>query len=208
MGTWNAYGNLYWPAEYFVDAKGEVRYAHFGEGEYGEKEQVIRELLAEAGHAPGKARADAHGMAAEPTVTTPESYLGAERAGNFTNGTIKLGRQDFTLEKPGDNELSYGGEWKIGEQPVTALKGARLDLNFGARRVYLVLGSPGKPRRVKVMLDGKPIAAADDGSDVHNGYVTVTDERLYNLIELPKVEHRVLELVPEEGVQGYAFTFG
>jgi cytochrome c biogenesis protein CcdA/thiol-disulfide isomerase/thioredoxin len=208
MGTWNAYGNLYWPAEYFVDAKGEVRYAHFGEGEYGEKEQVIRELLAEAGHEPGRARADAHGMAAEPTVTTPESYLGAERAENFTNGLIKTGRQTFTLTQPDENELSYGGEWKVGEQPVTAGKGARLDLNFGARRVYLVLGSPGKPRRVKVLLDGKPIAAGDDGSDVHNGYVTVTDERLYNLVELPKVEHHVLELVPEAGVQGYAFTFG
>jgi len=207
-GTWNAYGNLYWPAEYFVDAKGQVRYAHFGEGEYGEKEQVIRELLAEAGDAPGKARADAHGMAAEPTVTTPESYLGAERAGNFTNGLIEPGRQKFTLATPGENELSYGGEWKIEEQPVTAGKGAKLDLNFGARRVYLVLGSPGKPRRMKVMLDGKPIAAADDGSDVHNGFVTVTNQRLYNLVELPKVEHHVLELVPEEGVQGYAFTFG
>jgi cytochrome c biogenesis protein CcdA/thiol-disulfide isomerase/thioredoxin len=208
-GTWNAYGNLYWPAEYFVDAKGQVRYAHFGEGEYGEKEQVIRELLAEAGREPGKKRADAHGIAAEPTVTTPESYLGAERAGNFANGTIKLGRQNYnTLETPGENELSYGGEWTIGEQPVTAGKGAQLDLNFGARRVYLVLGSPGKPRRVKVMLDGKPIASADDGSDVHNGYVKVTNQRLYNLVELPKVEHHVLELVPEEGVQGYAFTFG
>lgn len=208
MGTWNAYGNLYWPAEYFVDAQGQVRYAHFGEGQYEEKEEVIRELLAEAGHKPGKARADAHGMAAEPTVTTPESYLGSERAGNFTNGLIESGRQTFTLRKPGENELSYGGEWTIGEQPATAGKGARLDLNFGARRVYLVLGSPGEPRRVKVMLDGKPIAAADDGSDVHNGYVTVTNQRLYNLVELPRVEHRMLELVPEAGVQGYAFTFG
>jgi cytochrome c biogenesis protein CcdA/thiol-disulfide isomerase/thioredoxin len=208
MQTWNAYENLYWPAEYFVDAKGQVRYAHFGEGEYGEKEQVIRELLAEAGHAPGKDRSDAKGIAAEPTVTTPESYLGSERAQDFTNGLIKPGRQTFTLESPQPNQLSYGGEWKIEEQPVTAEKGARLALNFGARRVYLVLGSPGKPRRVKVLLDGVPIAAADDGSDVHNGYVKVTGERLYNLVELPKVEHHVLELVPEEGVQGYAFTFG
>jgi cytochrome c biogenesis protein CcdA/thiol-disulfide isomerase/thioredoxin len=207
-GTWNAYQNLYWPAEYFVDAKGEVRYAHFGEGEYGEKEQVIRELLAEAGHPPGKGGSGAHGIAAEPTVTTPESYLGAERAGNFTNGLIRPGRQTFTLRPPGENELSYGGEWMVEEQPVTAGKGAQLDLNFGARRVYLVLGSPGKPRRVKVLLDGKPIASADDGSDVHNGYVKVTDQRLYNLVELPKVEHHVLELVPEAGVQGYAFTFG
>jgi hypothetical protein len=208
MGTWNAYGNLYWPAEYFVDAKGQVRYAHFGEGEYGEKEQVIRELLSEAGHAPGKQRADAHGMAAEPGVTTPESYLGSERAERFTNGLIRPGRQTFTLRSPGENELSYGGEWVIGEQPVTAGKGARLDLDFGARRVYLVLGSPGGPRRVKVLLDGRPITAADDGADVHNGYVKVTDQRLYNLVELPKVEHHVLELVPEAGVQGYAFTFG
>jgi cytochrome c biogenesis protein CcdA/thiol-disulfide isomerase/thioredoxin len=207
-GTWNAYGNLYWPAEYFVDAHGHVRYAHFGEGEYGEKEQVIRELLTEAGHPPGKERSGAHGIAAEPTVSTPESYLGSGRAENFTNGLISKGTHDFTLNPPGENQLSYGGEWEITEQPVTAKKGARLALNFGARRVYLVLGSPGKPRRVKVLLDGKPIAPADDGADVHNGYVKVTDERLYNLVELPRVEHHVLELVPEEGVQGYAFTFG
>lgn len=207
-GTWNAYGNLYWPAEYFVDAKGEVRYAHFGEGEYGEKEQVIRELLTEAGHPPGRKLSGAHGMAAEPGVTTPESYLGSERAENFTNGLLKPGRQTFTFQRPSENELSYGGEWTIEAQPVTAGKGAQLALNFGARRVYLVLGSPGEPRRVKVLLDGKPIAPADDGSDVHNGYVKVTNQRLYNLVELPKVEHHVLELVPEAGVQGYAFTFG
>ncbi|HEY2478563.1 MAG TPA: cytochrome c biogenesis protein DipZ [Solirubrobacterales bacterium] len=208
MQTWDAYENLYWPAEYFVDAKGQVRFAHFGEGSYGEKEQVIRELLTEAGHAPGKQLSGARGMAAEPGVTTPESYLGSERALDFTNGEIKPGRQTFTLEEPGENQLSYGGEWSIGEQPVTAGKDARLALNFGARRVYLVLGSPGKPRRMKVLLDGRPIAAADDGSDVHNGYVKVTSQRLYNLVELPKVEHHVLELVPEAGVQGYAFTFG
>jgi cytochrome c biogenesis protein CcdA/thiol-disulfide isomerase/thioredoxin len=207
-GTWNAYGNLYWPAEYFVDSRGHVRYAHFGEGEYGEKEEVIRELLTEAGHPPGKGGSGAQGIAAEPTVSTPESYLGAERADRFTNGPIKPGPQSYTLERPGENELSYGGDWHIGLQAVTAREGAKLDLNFGARRVYLVLGSPGRPRRVKVLLDGKPIAPADDGADVHNGYITVTDERLYNLVELPRVEHHVLELIPEEGVQGYAFTFG
>jgi cytochrome c biogenesis protein CcdA/thiol-disulfide isomerase/thioredoxin len=208
-GTWTAYGNQYWPAEYYVDAKGQVRYADFGEGEYGKKEEVIRELLEEAGDAPGKELSGAHGMAAEPTVTTPESYLGSARAERFANGLITKGTHEFTLTEPGENELAYGGEWEIGPQTVTAKAGAKLDLNFGARRVYLVLGSPGKkPRRMKVLLDGKPIAAADDGSDVHNGYVTVTNQRLYNLVELPKVEHHTLELVPEEGVQGYAFTFG
>ncbi len=207
-GTWTAYGNQYWPAEYYVDTKGQVRYADFGEGEYGKKEEVIRELLKEAGDAPGKERSGAHGMKAEPTVTTPESYLGSARAERFADGPVTKGTHEFKLVAPGENELAYGGEWKIGEQTVTAGKGAKLDLNFGARRVYLVLGSPGKPRKMKVLLDGKPIAAADDGSDVHNGYVEVTDQRLYNLVELPKVEHHTLELVPEEGVQGYAFTVG
>jgi thiol-disulfide isomerase/thioredoxin len=45
--TWNAYGNHYWPAFYFVDKRGRVRHAHFGEGEYERAEQVIRELVAE-----------------------------------------------------------------------------------------------------------------------------------------------------------------
>jgi cytochrome c biogenesis protein CcdA/thiol-disulfide isomerase/thioredoxin len=207
-GTWTAYGNEYWPAEYYVDTKGQVRYADFGEGEYDKKEEVIRELLEEAGDAPGKELSGAHGMHAEPTVTTPESYLGSARAERFADGPVLKGTHTYDLVAPGENELAYGGEWQIGPQQVIAKKGAKLDLNFGARRVYLVLGSPGKPRRMKVLLDGKPIAAADDGSDVHNGYVEVTDQRLYNLVELPKVEHHTLELVPEEGVQGYAFTFG
>ena len=46
--TWNAWGNQYWPAKYLIDAQGQVRYAHFGEGAYGETEHAIRALLAEA----------------------------------------------------------------------------------------------------------------------------------------------------------------
>jgi cytochrome c biogenesis protein CcdA/thiol-disulfide isomerase/thioredoxin len=45
--TWNAYRNRYWPAFYFVDRSGHIRYTHAGEGEYATSEQVIRELLAE-----------------------------------------------------------------------------------------------------------------------------------------------------------------
>ncbi len=49
MGTWNAYGNEYWPADYLIDAGGQVRYAAFGEGDYDKTETAIRALLAEAG---------------------------------------------------------------------------------------------------------------------------------------------------------------
>jgi cytochrome c biogenesis protein CcdA/thiol-disulfide isomerase/thioredoxin len=209
QGTWNAYGNQYWPAEYFVDATGHVRYAHFGEGEYGEKEKVIRELLAEAGHRVGQGESGAQGIEPSAGVTTPETYLGAARAERFTNPELSPGLHDFSAPAAlPDNEFAFHGSWRIALDSATAAGGAKLDLDFGARRVYLVLGSPGRSRGVVVKLDGKPISAADAGSDVDGGVVDVTSQRLYNLVDLPKVEHHVLELEPQAGVMGYAFTFG
>ena len=214
LGTWNAYGNQYWPAEYFIDARGRLRYAHFGEGEYGEKEKVIRELLAEAGDRVGVRKAAAHGIAPSAGVTTPETYLGPFRAERFTNPELSPGLHDFNakaLRAPARvpaNEFAYRGNWRIALESATAAAGAGLDLKFGARRVYLVLGSPGHPRRVRVRLDGHPIPAADAGSDVRGGTVTVDSQRLYELVNLPRVGHHLLELEPEAGVTGYAFTFG
>jgi hypothetical protein len=90
-------------------------------------------------------------------VNTPESYLGSARAQNFSNGLILDGPHDFgKLKSPGPDQLAYGGKWLISPDIATSA-GGRLGLNFGARRVYLVLGSPGGPKKVKVMLDGKPI---------------------------------------------------
>jgi thiol-disulfide isomerase/thioredoxin len=209
QGTWNAYANQYWPAEYFVDASGRVRFAHFGEGEYGEKEKVIRELLAEAGHKVGSGASGAHGIEPSAGVTTPETYLGAARAERFTNSELSPGLHDFRAPKGlPEDEFAYRGRWRISLESATAAGDSKLDLNFGARRVYLVLGSPGGQRRVKVSLDGRPISAADAGADVHGGTVTVASQRLYDLVDLTKVEHHVLELEPEAGVMGYAFTFG
>jgi cytochrome c biogenesis protein CcdA/thiol-disulfide isomerase/thioredoxin len=209
LGTWSAYGNQYWPAEYFIDARGHVRYVHFGEGEYGEKEQVIRELLAEAGDPVGRKPAGAHGIAPSTGVTTPETYLGDARAERFTNAELSPGTQSFTAPpRLPANEFAFRGRWRIEFHSATAAGGS-LDLNFGARRVYLVLGTvDGKPRRMRVLLDGRPIAPGEAGADVHGGTVTAKAQRLYDLVDLPRVEHRVLRLEPEAGVMGYAFTFG
>jgi len=206
--TWNAYGNQYWPAEYFIDARGRVRYVHFGEGEYEEKEQVIRELLAEAGERVGKPMAGARGIEAEHGVTTPETYLGAARAERFTNPKLSPGTHDFTAPpRVPANEWAYRGPWRIELDSATAAGGS-LELDFGARRVYLVLGTvDGRPRQVKVTLDGKPIGAAA-GADVHGGAVTVRSQRLYELVDLPRVGQHLLRLEPEAGTMGYAFTFG
>ncbi len=209
QATWNAYGNQYWPAEYFIDAQGNVRYVHFGEGEYGEKEKVIRELLAEAGRPVAAKEAKVHAIAPSKTVSTPETYLGAARAERFTNSELSPGLHRFTAPaKVPANEFAYHGSWRIALDSATAAAGASLDLNFGARRVYLVLGSPGHSRRMRVLLDGKPISSADAGTDVHDGAVTISPQRLYNLVNLPRVAHHVLTLEPEAGVMGYAFTFG
>ncbi|HKG04151.1 MAG TPA: cytochrome c biogenesis protein DipZ [Conexibacter sp.] len=208
-GTWDAYGNQYWPAHYFVDARGHVRYAHFGEGDYEHSEQVIRALLADAGRRVGAARSRAHGVSASLGVTTPETYLGAMRAERFANGAILSGRQDFgAAPSPDQDMLSYGGTWDVAKENATAGPDAALELAFGARRVFLVLGSPGQPRRMRVLLDGKPIPDALAGRDVHGGVATISSQRLYDLVELPRVGRHLLELRPDEGIQGYAFTFG
>jgi cytochrome c biogenesis protein CcdA/thiol-disulfide isomerase/thioredoxin len=208
-GTWNAYGNQYWPAHYFIDARGHVRDAHFGEGDYGHSEAVIRELLAEAGHRVGAARSGAHGIVPSAGMTTPESYLGAMRAERFVNGAILPGRQDFgATPDPGHDMLAYGGVWDVARENATAGPGAQLALRFGARRVFLVLGSPDGARRMRVLLDGRPLPDRLAGSDVHGGVATISSQRLYDLVELPTVGRHLLRLEPEQGIQGYAFTFG
>ncbi len=208
LATFTAYGTEYWPAEYFVDRRGRVRYVHFGEGEYGEKEKVIRELLAEAGHRVGGAGSGARGIAPSAGVTTPESYLGSLRAERFVNGPIAAETRDFGEpgEPPADR-LAYSGRWRVSPASATA-EGGALQISFGARRVYLVLGSHGRSRRVRVLLDGRPIPARLAGADVHGGVVEVSSQRLYDLVDLPRVERHTLRLVPERGVTGYAFTFG
>ena len=207
--VWEAYQNQYWPASYFLDGEGRVRYVHFGEGDYAEKEDVIRELLEEEGRRPG-ARAGGRGPVASAGVTTPETYLGAARAERFANGRIRSGTQEF--DQPSelrDDQLGYGGRWQIGDEAATALANARLELDFGARRVYLVLGSRGGvARTVHVLLDGRPIAARLAGRDVHAGRVSVERQRLYELVDLPRAERHRLTLNLDEGVSGYAFTFG
>jgi cytochrome c biogenesis protein CcdA/thiol-disulfide isomerase/thioredoxin len=209
-GTWTAWGNQYWPAKYLIDARGRVRYAHFGEGEYGETEAAIRELLAEDGHRPG-ARAKAQVETPSPGVSTPESYLGSGRADRFANGRIAPGTENFQAPAAPlpDDELAYEGHWRIGFDAATALAGARLNLNFGARRVFLVLGSRGgQPRPLRVLLDGKPLPQRFAGSDVRDGVATISNQRLYRLVELPSAQRHLLTLEFAPGISGYAFTFG
>jgi hypothetical protein len=143
-------------------------------------------------------------------VTTPETYLGAARAERFSNPMLSPGSHDFgDPAPPPANHFAYHGRWRITLESATAERGAGLDLNFGARRVYMVLGPSARHAgRMQVLLDGRPIPASVAGSDVHGGTVEVSSQRLYELVDLPRVEHHVLTLRPEKGITGYSFTFG
>jgi thiol-disulfide isomerase/thioredoxin len=208
--TWNAYGNEYWPAEYFIDARGRVRFTHFGEGDYGTKEKVIRTLLAEAGDSSLGPMTHARAISASPRLSTPESYLGAARAARFANGPILTGVRDFGAPRAtlALDQLAYSGRWKITRDQATALSGAGLDLSFNARRVYLVLGAPEGPRSARLLLDGRPIPARFAGADVRADRVRVSSQRLYRLVDLPAVGRHRLRLEPGSGISAYAFTFG
>ncbi len=210
MGTWNAYGNEYWPADYLIDANGQVRYATFGEGDYDKTETAIRALLAEAGADVG-AKSRPTDVVVPSEVATPETYLGTARAEGWIDRP-RNGVRDYGPPPTGSlalNDFAFSGTWRIAAQPAAAVANAGIDVEFKAKHVYLVLSSEGeRPRSVQVLLDGRPISTADAGSDVHESRVTVTGQRLYTLVSLPGDQRHRLGLRFPPGVTGYAFTFG
>jgi hypothetical protein len=107
------------------------------------------------------------------------------------------------------SRFALGGVWKVSDESATAVRSASIDVRFGARKVFLVLGSRGgEPRRVQVLLDGKRVPSRAAGEDVRGGFVTVRRQRLYRLVSLPSAQRRSLTLRFAPGVAGYAFTFG
>jgi cytochrome c biogenesis protein CcdA/thiol-disulfide isomerase/thioredoxin len=198
FATWEAFSNQYWPAKYLIDADGYVRYVHFGEGEYEETEDAIRTLLEESGRDRLGERAEARTQTAMQE-STPETYLGSERAEGFVNGPILPGAHRYRAGgiQLSLNSFAYDGSWRIAPHSATAGRRARLLLHYRARRVFLVLGSPGRERTVRVFLDGE-----------EQKPVRVKRQKLYTLVDLPRAGDHRLELRPEAGVQGYAFTFG
>jgi thiol-disulfide isomerase/thioredoxin len=209
--TWNAYENQYWPAEYLIDARGRIRLADFGEGEYATKERAIRSLLAEAGPVRLQAPVRVHAQQLPEGEVTPESYLAGERAQRFTNGPITPGVHDFGALPHTPlplNHLRYAGVWRASEAGASAVRDAALALRFSAQRVYLVMGSPAHATGVRVLLDGRAIPGRLAGADVSAGVADVGPDRLYRLVGLPSVQTHTLTIEPSPGVSVYDFTFG
>jgi thiol-disulfide isomerase/thioredoxin len=220
---WRAFGNQYWPAHYFIDAKGNIRHTHFGEGEYDASERVIQQLLVEAGKAnaaaAGLVSADGEGAALasnDADVLSPETYVGHSRADNFASpgGQVPDEAHAYTLPpKMSLNEWGFDGTWTVHEEDaVLNAAPGRIAFRFQARDLHLVLGPgpDGKPVRFRVTLDGAP-PGGDHGVDVDAaGEGTVTEQRLYQLVrQSGDVRAHVFEIeFLDPGVMAYAFTFG
>jgi cytochrome c biogenesis protein CcdA/thiol-disulfide isomerase/thioredoxin len=191
-GTWNAWSNEYWPADYLVDQHGKVRAYSFGEGDYTEMEDDIRSLLGIGGR-----------MTDVPNLTptelqTPETYLGPERLDQSRYVGTKP-----VLNRPADYRLaasvpldaiSYGGTWTLSGQTATAGLGARLALRYHAKDVYIVLSGRG---RVTVTSDGKPLRS-----------IEVDGAKLYTVLSSDVTGDALLEFSVPPGIRAYSFTFG
>ena len=166
--TWNAWGNQFWPAKYLIDAQGRVRYTHFGEGDYQKTEQAIRALLEESGQDRLGGLAKARTETPDPAVRTPETYLGTLRAKGWAGDPPRNGTRTYlSVDALPPNGFALAGQWRVDGESATSGDGASLDARFKARKVFLVMSSEGKrPRDVQVLLDGKPVSAAQAGEDV------------------------------------------
>jgi len=212
-GTWDAYQNQYWPAEYYVDARGQVRHTHFGEGDYAHDETVVRQLLQAAGAKTLPARMTARAIIPSAGLGTPETYLNPQRQAGFYQ-PLQQGTTTYSAPPAhefGVNDWALSGRWTVGSESITPTD-TRASIIGGvqAQDVYLVMTSAGgAPRRGRVLLGGKPIPAADRGTDVGpGGWFTVRAQRLYNLVKLHKDATLLLTVELPRGIDAYDFTFG
>ncbi|NEH47616.1 redoxin domain-containing protein [Rhizobium leguminosarum] len=219
--VWRAFENSYWPAAYLIDAKGQIRYHHFGEGNYNRTEKAIQDLLREAGSqttASAPVVPNAKGVQAGPdlgNIRSGETYLGYEQAANFASpeGLQADTARNYSIAEPGLNGWGLSGTWIVGRDQATLDQpGGGITYRFSARDLHLVLG-PGagdKPIRFQVKIDGKA-PGPDHGSDIDaDGNGTVTATRLYQLVrQSGTVAARNFEIrFLDPSVQAYAFTFG
>lgn len=218
---WQAFGNDYWPANYFIDGQGRIRYHHFGEGEYDKSEHVIQQLLREngaTGLSASTVRLSADGAEAPPSVDvrSPETYVGYASAKHFASPErlAQDSTKSYSLPvKPSLNQWGFGGVWKVGAESAVLQEGpGKIAFRFHCRDLHMVLAPPkgGKSVRFKVRLDGAS-PGGDHGVDSNaDGAGEIRQPRMYQLIRQKRpIRTRTFEIeFLDSGVQVFSFTFG
>ncbi|WP_438390129.1 cytochrome c biogenesis protein DipZ [Caballeronia sp. DA-9] len=220
---WRAFNNQYWPAFYIADAQGRIRYHHFGEGDYSEAEDALRQLLAENGRRmPGDGpqqpvQATGAQAAANPTdVGSGETYVGYREAQGFASPQRVKPDTETAYTLPAQlplNNWALAGQWNIGaESAVPGALNGRIAYRFHARDLHLVLGpaAQGKPVRFRITVDGASPGEAHGADVTSEGAGVVTSARLYQLVRQPGPVHdRTFEIeFLDPGVHVFSFTFG
>ncbi|HEV3275491.1 MAG TPA: redoxin family protein [Terriglobia bacterium] len=219
---WESFNNQAWPAQYLVDAKGRIRYHHFGEGDYGEMEHVIQELLMEDGVtdlASDRTSVSAVGIEAAPDWTdgrSPETYIGFRQAQNFASPE-KVHKDSIQIfSAPGKLSLNHwglSGSWNVNaESAVLQAVPGKIVFRFHSRDLHLVLApaKDGKPVRFVVRLDGAA-PGENCGVDIApDGSGEIREPRLYQLIRQkgPIVDRTFQIEFLDPGVHALDFTFG
>lgn len=205
--TWASFQNRYWPAHYLIDKNGKIVYTHFGEGNYEKTENNIRYLL-------GLNSKDENTKEVSnfSRSQTPETYLGFLRAKNFLSPE-ELSKENNVFSFPKsfpNNSWALSGKWLIEpERIISNQANAKLKLNFNAKKVFLVLGSQNyKPIKISLKLNGKSLEKFS-GKDVVKNVITVSQHKLYELVNQDILTNGLLEITSSEsGLEAYAFTFG
>jgi len=192
-GTWNAYSNQYWPAEYLIDKNGNIVHTHFGEGEYNVTENAIRELLGMAATLAPDNGADLSG------VQSPEMYFGTARLQNLVSSQTPSSAGTYTLPtNVPPNHFALGGAWSFTSQSTQLLNGSgKIRLKFHSGNVYMVASST-RPATLLITVDGKVQPS-----------VIVEKSQLYTLFSSKDYSDHVIEIqVNQSGFEAYTFTFG
>ena len=218
---WNAFHNVYWPALYLLDPRGHIRYRQFGEGEYARTEREIQKLLAESGGHPSTdlaavAPLGAEVPADEGNLRSPESYVGYEMAERFASkgGAVPNRRHQYEVPKRLSlNEWALSGSWAIGKQAALLEEAnGKIVYRFHARDLNLVMAPSAQdtPVRFRVLIDGRSPGAARGADIDEQGYGSVSEARMYQLIrQSGKIADREFEIeFLSSGVSAYDFTFG
>lgn len=217
-GTWNAFGNQFWPRKYLIDIDGYIIYDHAGEGAYDVTEQAIQSLLKERSLVLDTS-VSISGLSqpvdiisTDPSkVKSPEIYFGSGRNEYFGNGKQHTnGGQELAI--PVTKKANYfylDGVWDISQEYIrNKAAGDIIEYTYNAKDVYFVASSKAGTK-VKITIDGKPLGK-NAGADVDkNGEVLIQENKMYKLIKGAEYGvHTIRIEVEGSGLEAYTFTFG
>lgn len=222
FAIWNSFQNEYWPALYLIDAKGQIRYQKFGEGDYEESERQIQQLLKEttAKNIPNQiAELQPNGFEAAAdwqNLKSPENYVGYSRTQGFASPAEVVTDKQVLYSSPKQlnlNQWGLSGEWIMGKDRLVLGKGqGKIIYRFHARDLHLIMGPAMRGASIKfhILIDGKPPGSAHGLNVDSSGNGTVTEQRMYQLIRQqgPVIDREFQIEFSDPKVEVYDFTFG